>query len=326
MSEPTISVIVPAYNCEKTIRKTLEAIVNQDFPSQFEIIVVDDGSTDQTARIIQSFSNVKYIHHQNRGPAAARNLGVKYASGAYFFFTDSDCIPQEDWLKKMLPHFHDNVAAVAGSYGIANPKSSLASCIQREIIFRHARMPRNPSYFGSFNFGIRREVFKEVGGFDTSYRNASGEDNDLSYQLIARGYKIYFAKDVRVDHFHTERIRKYLDEQCRHGFWRAKMYLRHPQMSRGDDYTFWKDIIEVPLILLLMGFTVLAFFRAFFWKFFWGVAGSVLVLEIYYGLAIINSWGLSFFWAGIMFARAVARSLGFLVGIFRFFLPRIFSR
>ena len=327
MSEPTISVIIPAHNCENTITKTLEAIATQDVLTQIEIIVVDDGSIDQTASIVRSFPKVKYLRQENSGPATARNLGARSATGNYLFFTDSDCIPQKDWVKKMMPHFTDEkTAVVAGSYGIANPEKPLARCIHQEIRYRHNRMPQNPSYFGSFNFAIRREIFKEVGGFDASYRKASGEDNDLSYQIIARNYKIYFAKDALVDHSHPERIGKYLREQSRHGFWRAKMYLRHPKMSRGDDYTFWKDIVEVPLVLLLLMLAFLGLFNTSFIKVLGGVAGAVSLLEIYYSLAIIKNGRLKIFWAFVMFARAVARSLGFVAGFFRFLPAQIFSK
>jgi glycosyltransferase involved in cell wall biosynthesis len=321
MSEPLISVIVPAYNCADTIKKTLEAIVNQEVSSRIEIIVVDDGSSDQTPQVINSFSQVKSMRQQNSGPAAARNWGARAASGQYLFFTDSDCAPHKDWLRKMLPHFDDDrVAVVAGSYGIANPQNLLARCIHQEILFRHQRMPQYPSYFGSFNFAIRREIFMEVAGFDESYRNASGEDNDLSYKVIGIGHKIYFAKDALVDHVHTEQVGKYLKEQYRHGFWRAKMYRRHPQMGKGDGYTFWKDIAEIPLVLLLVACAALLIWKISLMKIVLSLLGVLLLLEIYYGLLITKDFVAGLFWAGAMLARAAARSLGFVFGLFRFFL------
>ena len=97
---------------------------------------------------------------------------------------------------------------------------------------------------------LRREVLEKTGGFDESYRRASGEDNDLSYRVQKLGFKIAFAPDALVGHFHTVSLRKYLKEQYTHGYWRIKLYKAHPDMRGGDDYTRKKDIIEPPLSLL----------------------------------------------------------------------------
>ena len=103
-------------------------------------------------------------------------------------------------------------------------------------------MPQYPKSFGSYNFCIKKNIFDEVNGFDENYKNASGEDNDLSYKIGNAGYKIYFNKEMLVKHHHPEKVWKYLKEQYQHGFWRAKMYKDHPCMIMGDDYTYWKDI------------------------------------------------------------------------------------
>lgn len=328
MAEPSISVIIPAYNCAGTIAKTIQAILAQDVLSQVELIVVDDGSTDETPQVVQSLARVKYIRQENSGPAAARNRGARDSRGEYLFFTDSDCVPQKDWIRKMMPYFTETaVAVVAGSYGIANPENRLARSIHKEILYRHhVLMPQYPSYFGSFNFAVRRGVFAGVGGFDLSYRSASGEDNDLSYKIIARGYKIYFAKNALVDHFHTEDLNKYLREQYRHGFWRVKMYLQHPRMSRGDDYTFWKDIVEIPAALMVILFLLLSVWNLVFIKLFLVILAGLLGLEIYYGLAVIKNAGLGFFWAIVMLLRAVARGLGFVAGLVVFLPKKIFKK
>jgi len=88
-----VSVVIPAYNCEDTIAQTLDAITKQQYEGAIEIIVVDDGSTDQTANIIKNFPNVIYVFQPNAGPAAARNRGFKNSKYDFVFFTDSDCVP-----------------------------------------------------------------------------------------------------------------------------------------------------------------------------------------------------------------------------------------
>ena len=259
MNPVCVSVIIPAYNASATIGQALNALSRQNCFQPFEVIVVDDGSSDKTAEIVASFPSVRYIRQDNAGPAAARNHGARLAQGEYLAFTDSDCIPHEDWISQLMSGFSQpHVGVVAGSYGIANPKSRLARGIHKEILWRHQHlMPDFPNSFGSYNFCVRKNVFDAVGGFNTAYRTASGEDNDLSYKITGSGWRIYFERKAFVDHYHPTRVVKYLKEQFRHGFWRLKMYMDHPRMMRGDGYTYWKDIIEMPLAAV------------FFWRQHW---------------------------------------------------------
>ncbi|MBZ0166657.1 MAG: glycosyltransferase, partial [Candidatus Omnitrophica bacterium] len=244
----TVAVVVPAFNASLTLPQCLQALLTQT-RSPDQIIVVDDGSTDHTADVVAAFGGVVYIRQENAGPACARNRGEREAVADVVLFTDSDCEPVPDWVETTLAGFQrEGVGVVSGSYAIRNPASRLARCIHEEIAYRHQHlMPAFPRSFGSYNFAVLRDVFAQVGGFDESYRTASGEDNDLSYKIRTAGYKIYFERNSKVAHVHPERVFKYLREQFRHGFWRVKMYRDHPHMAGGDDYTFWKDIWEIGL-------------------------------------------------------------------------------
>ncbi len=326
MSTPRVSVVIPAYNAQRTIAHTIQALLAQTYSGDVEIIIVDDGSTDRTPQVIQSFREAKYIRQDNAGPAAARNKGAATSKGVFILFTDSDCIPRKNWVETMIQCFVENtIGVVSGSYGIANPQHFLARCIHREILFRHQQlMPHYPKAFGSYNFGIRRHVFFEAGGFDESYRQASGEDNDLSYKVFKKGYRIYFARDALVDHYHTTRINKYLKEQFRHGFWRAKMYGDHPEMARGDDYTFWKDIIEIPLAFLFCGALGFSLFRIWFLKFFiLIIAIPFLMLEICFGFKMLHGISVSLYFGFVMFLRSFARGFGLSTGILVFSYQKI---
>ncbi len=240
-----VSVIIPVYNRAGLIRDIIDALLSQKIPP-FEIIIVDDGSTDNLMDAVKDYP-VRYVYQENRGPASARNLGSSLADGDILAFIDSDCIPEKDWLLKLIEGFdNDMIGVVAGSYSIANPESLLSRLIHEEIKWRHMRFGIFIKAFGSYNFGIRKKLFEEIGGFDESYRRASGEDNDLSYRVIKAGYKIRFLSDCLVRHYHTENLFRYLREQWRHGYWRMKVYRDHPDMMKGDDYTSLKDILELP--------------------------------------------------------------------------------
>ncbi|MFH1360049.1 MAG: glycosyltransferase [Candidatus Omnitrophota bacterium] len=315
-----ISIIIPVYNGEKTIEKTIEAVKSQINPQEHELIVVDDGSTDNTQNILKFAPGILYIRQENQGPACARNRGFKESKGEWIFFTDADCMPQKDWIQRALKHFKDPaIGVVAGSYTLYNKDSLLARCIQKEIMYRHIKlMPLYPKSFGSYNFCVRRNVFEEVGGFNEQYRHASGEDNDLSYKILNKGYKIYFAQEILVAHQHTTELRKYLKEQFRHGFWRVMMYRDHPRMSLGDDYTFWKDMIEPPLILLILLSVILCLIPQLRPWAFRILASSMLflsIMEIFYALDMTKKTKEAFFWSWVMGLRAWARTSGFLAGI-----------
>jgi len=329
MDKPLVSIVIPVYRAERTIALTLEALERQSYPGPKEIIVVDDGSDDSTASIIKSFPKVIYYYQKNQGPAAARNHGFELSHGAFVFFTDSDCIPEPLWIEKCLQGFlNENIGVVCGSYGIANVTYLLARCIHAEIVYRHRyHMPDFPKSFGSYNFCARREVFSAVSGFNTAYRNASGEDNDLSYKILQSGSKIFFARHALVNHFFPTRILKYLKEQFCHGFWRVRMYRDHPRMALGDDYTFWKDIIEPPLVLSIIFLILLGgFFGAVFTAWAFGILIALSLVELVFSFRMIKAPLQAVFFAFIMLLRAFSRTLGFVAGVIMFFLPKSFKK
>ncbi len=320
LSTGNVSIVIPAYNAEKTIGKTLETCLDQDYKGEFEIIVVDDGSTDNTRDIIKGYP-VRYIFQGNSGPAAARNRGWKAGSGKIVCFTDSDCIPKKNWLSTLLKHYKDNtqVSAVCGSYEIANPESLLARCIQEGIAFRHSTMGENVRVFGTYNLAIKRSVLEEVGGFDETFLQASGEDNDLSYRIQERGHRIVFDGDALVAHHHRNSLFKYLKDQYVHGYWRAKLYRDHPGMSGGDDYTQWKDILEVPLCGLIM------ILLPFVWAPYTVTAISLtllfyLAMQVRFSLQVFRGerWRLFFLFLLVTTLRGFARTLGFIKGVVKF--------
>lgn len=325
MGKPSVSVVIPAYNAKRTIGLTLQALIRQTYDGPLEIIVVDDGSNDHTFDFVQAFSDVLYIRQSNQGPAVARNRGFRASKGEYVFFTDSDCIPEAQWIEKGLAGFIDpDIGVVCGSYGIANPEHLLARCIHQEILYRHKNlMPDFPKAFGSYNFCVKRKVFEEVGGFTETYRNPSGEDNDLSYKILRSGARIYFSRYCIVEHFFPTRVGKYLREQFRHGFWRVPMYRDHPSMAVGDDYTFWKDILEPPLCMAMGAMLLLGIFAdqdVYFLAI--GLMAGLSAIEMFFAFAMTQTKKTTIFFAFVMLLRSFFRTAGFLLGVFQIFSSR----
>ncbi len=321
-----VSVVIPAYNAQDTIAQAVShSLAQVKGAMEVEVVVVDDGSNDDTVKVAES-AGAMVIRQQNAGPAAARNRGWKTATGQFICFTDSDCIPAADWMENLLDGFTDSqVGAVAGSYEIANPRSSLARWVQQEIRERHKRMGSFVRAFGSYNVAIPRYVLQATGGFDPVYRRASGEDNDLSYRIIKEGWRIAFRPQAKVSHYHPDKLWTYLKEQYRHGFWRAKLYLDHPDMVGGDDYTRLRDRLEPILVLGILGFSILSVL---------GITGFIWPLLVFLAAytSIHLSWPMSWWlgegkadalpYFGVTFLRGFTRTFGLVVGLLRFALKR----
>lgn len=315
-----ISVVVAAYNSEKTISATIEALLSQDYPKgNLEIIIADDGSTDGTAEIVKKYP-VKYLYQENKGPAAARNYGWKSARGEIVCFTDSDCVPEKEWVSKIIKEYtSDDIAGVGGSYDIVNSDNLLARCVHEEIIQRHLKSPKEVNYLGCFNVSYRRNVLKEVGGFDESYLDASGEDNELAYKIVKKGYKLIFDKNIKVGHYHPTKLSGYLKRQMKHGFWRMKLYRDHPDMSKGDVYAGLLDFIRPPLAVMVIITLPAVYFRPMAYLFAFLLALQI-ILQFLTSFPIVkrtkklNLFYLTF----ITFLRDYVRSVGMIMGIWKF--------
>jgi glycosyltransferase involved in cell wall biosynthesis len=244
-----VSIVIPAYNAESTLRVCLEGCLAQTH-SNCEIVVVDDGSTDGTRGIAESLG-VRCVTQENHGPAAARNRGAAETAGDFVAFTDADCVPEPDWIEQLLAGFEDGVVGVGGTYGIANPERLLARMVHEEIVARHAHYAEDVDFLGSFNVMFEREAFEEAGGFDEAFSEASAEDNDLSYRITEGGGRLRFASSAVVKHYHPWRLFPYFRAQLRHGAWRVKLYTKHPHRAgKGDRYAGMTDLLAPALSLL----------------------------------------------------------------------------
>lgn len=231
------SIVIPTYNSSRMLRRCLDSIKKIEYPD-FEIIVVDDGSTDDTADMVKEYSNVRYVYQENQGPAAARNRGVAEAAGDLIFFTDADCVLPPDILSRYASIFAESsYAGVGGGYRTLNKESKVARYIGWEIAFRHDRArPMETKAFGTYNAVFVRQAFVDTGGFDTGFTMASGEDFDLCYRLVNDGRQLGFDPDIFVYHEHPDSIGKYLKQQLKRGETRLHNVFRHKRAAISDNY------------------------------------------------------------------------------------------
>ena len=201
MKKIFVSVVIPAKNAEKTIKKTLSSVFNQSYKN-FEIVVVDDGSEDETGEILESFVKKKKIklvkNKKSMGPAATRNLGVKNARGEIIFFTDSDCYAPKNWIETLLKEYKTKKIGGVGGYLKPSQDNFIAKLeilqnrfllgIKNEKIVDGTKTPMGYTNNASY----RRKVLEEVGGFDESFPSPAGEDIDLKKRVFEKGYDVVY--------------------------------------------------------------------------------------------------------------------------------------
>jgi len=265
---PDISVVIPCYNSERTLYACLEAICHTQAFSEdrYEVVVVDDGSSDRTAEIARRFP-VRYFFQENQGPGVARNRGVHEARGSIILFTDSDCVPEPDWIEEMTKPFDaEEVTAVKGAY--VKPEKGMAPRFaQLEFEERYEKLEKSRyiDLVDTYSAAFRKEAFLEVGGFDPNFPVASNEDVDLSYKLAKAGKKMVFNRRALVRHLHRQTLFKYLKMKFLRAYWRIMVYKRFPEKIISDSYTPQSLKFQIFFAFLFFAFLLLAFFIPYFW-------------------------------------------------------------
>ena len=210
-----ISVIIPTFNRAKTLIKTLVSIGQQNFPwDDFEIIVVDDGSKDDTARQVEDFKkntkiNLRYYYQDNGGPASARNLGVEKAQGNFILFCGDDSIFDKDMLRQHQTYHQNNPkAAVLGMVlwdEAVNPSDFMRFLSPQGPQF-HYNTIRNIfdakfNHFYTINISLAKNWFEDV-KFDTRFKLAAFEDIEIGLALEKKGLKIAYNNNAKIYHAH----------------------------------------------------------------------------------------------------------------------------
>jgi GT2 family glycosyltransferase len=241
--KPRVSVVVCTYNGGRTLDQCLRSLAALDYPD-FEVIVVDDGSTDETRAILGRHPNVRAIHQPNRGLSAARNVGLGAATGAVVAYTDSDCCADPDWLTHLVHQLQRSGAAAVGGPNLSPEDGRLAACV--------AASPGQPTHvlesdqvaehIPGCNMAFRREALLAINGFDPQYRKA-GDDVDVCWRLQQAGFWITFAPGAFVWHHRRQGPRAYLRQQAGYGEAEALLQFKHPDKFNGRGDGKWRGVM-----------------------------------------------------------------------------------
>ena len=280
MTDFLASVIIPAKDAADFIQVCINSLKNQEeyqFNDQYEIILVDDGSTDNTADIAEA-CGVKVIRQMNKGPAASRNIGVRIAKGKIVLFTDADCIPTSNWIFQMLKPFEDTaVVGVKGAY-YCKEKNPVARFVQQEFEFKYQKMARRDKidFIDTYSAAYRRDVFIENFGFEEAFPVPSVEDQEFSFRLAGKGYKLVFEPSARVYHRHDLSILEYFRRKFSIGYWKAFMLRWLPEKTLTDTYTPASQRWQI----FLLAASFLFFVSGLIWHWAWWLLAASILLFI----------------------------------------------
>jgi glycosyltransferase involved in cell wall biosynthesis len=231
--EPSVSVIVPAYNAKATIDDCVRSLLELRYPADLvELRVVDNGSNDGTIDALTRYGDrIVLMRERKRGAAAARNAGVAGARAEVVAFTDADCVVDPEWLEHLVVPLQDTRVAVAGGTICARRRGNEIERFGEEI-HDHRRAIENlrPPYAISMNWASRRELLCELGGFDERFLR--GQDVDLSYRAIEAGYELAFAGGAVVYHRNEDTLAGLFREGFVHGFHGVHARKRHQDFLR----------------------------------------------------------------------------------------------
>ncbi len=241
---PKVSIVVCSYNGARTLRDCLTSLGQLHYPD-YEVIFVDDGSTDNSQEIVKDFPWVRNIQQANKGLSVARNVGIEASKGEIVAFTDSDCMVDQDWIYFLVHSLYQGDFAAVGGPNISPPATDW---IQATV----AAAPGSPSHVlvtdtiaehvPGCNMAYYKWALDEIGGFDPEYRKA-GDDVDVCWRIMQRGYLIGFSPAAVVWHYRRFTVKAYFGQQRGYGEAEALLRFKHLQYFGLTGSAIWKGTV-----------------------------------------------------------------------------------
>jgi succinoglycan biosynthesis protein ExoA len=244
---PRVSVVIPCRNEEEFIEELLDAVRAQEL-APLEILVVDNGSTDRSAAIVEAYAArhpgmpLRLLHCARPGAAAAMNAGIRAASGDVIVRIDGHSIPRPDYIRRAVAHLQDPKAGVIGGVweivpGAATLRArAIALAVASRLgsggaAYRQSDAHHSPRDVDTVPFGCyTRALWKALNGYDDNLLVV--EDGDFNYRVRQAGYRVILDPDIRCTYFPRRRLRTLGRQYLRYGWWKIPMLMRHPGAIR----------------------------------------------------------------------------------------------
>lgn len=232
MNKKEISLYIPCYNAEETIQSCLDAVLKQSFPIE-KIVVIDDGSTDKTVALA-THPLVKVIRNTHKGLASARNTAIKNIDTEFVASVDADCIPEPDWLEKLMKRFNSKKVAGVGGKLIESYSSTVFDIWRSVHMKQYWQEHTKPVFLFGSNTLFRKEALEKSGLYNENLKN-NYEDVDISEQLKKNGYNLVYEPEAVVDHIKTDCLYSILDTYWN---WNIGYYLKKKYYTNQKDINF----------------------------------------------------------------------------------------
>lgn len=314
----SFSLIIPVFNRPDEIEELLESLEKQT-DTNFEIIIVEDGSENKCENIVKKYSgnlNISYFYKDNSGPGTSRNYGAERANGNYFIFLDSDCIIPEKYIETVTKQLKENYT---DAYGGPDKAHKSFSNFQKAVNYsmtsffttggiRGKSEKMDKFYPRSFNMGYSKNVFQKTGGFS---KMRFGEDIDMSIRILKNNHKTQLIKEAFVYHKRRTSIKQFFKQVYNSGIARINLYKKFPE-SLKLVHAF-PSFFVIGIIIILIGsilfpvlllFILLHIFSVF-------IDSSVKNKNIVIGLLSILTSYIQFFGYGFGFIIAFIKRVIF---------------
>lgn len=253
--ELQFSLIIPVYNRPNEIDELLQSLIVQNYTKNFEVIVVEDGSTTKAEEIVKKYSdnlNLKYFYKENTGAGLSRNFGMEKASGNYFVVFDSDCIIPPNYLVEVEKVLNENYT---DAYGGADAAHDSFTTIQKAINYSMTSFLTTGGIRGSkkavdkfqprsFNFGISKKAFEVTKGFS---KMKIGEDIDLTFRLWENNFETQFIENAFVYHKRRSTFEQFFKQTFAFGVGRPFLSKKYPGTAK---ITYWFPTVFILLFAL----------------------------------------------------------------------------